>query len=328
MANVVAFDSDLRTFSAEAGEDLSSYQFQPVKWSSGQLVHCSSSGEYAVGILQNKPSAAGQAAVVAYQGISRVKLGYAVSQGNPLRSYSTTGVGPATGSTDFLLGYALSDGSATERIPAMLNFAQGYGTSLARGYVIRGSSAGAQEAYDANDTGKILCGDGTDIKSLALSGDLNAIVPGVTAAVTLSKKLIRASTTLFATALVKASNATPLVLLDHSAMVTATEIASGDVLIFHGAVLQIDGGAANFDNNQNFIAKYQTAGGGATVSLTLANFMNAGADAKMSTMKPIATDAVPEADQDIVLTSSVSPYTAAGDRALNVTTYYSVYTPV
>jgi hypothetical protein len=325
MANVVAFDSDLRTFSAEAGEDLSSYQYCAVKWSSGQLVKCSSAGEYAVGILQNKPSAAGQMAVVAYGGISRVKLSGSVSQGNPLRTSASATIVVATGSTDFLLGYALSDGSTGERIPVMLGLAQGYGTSLARGYIIRGSSGGVQEAYDANNSGYILIGNGTDIASCAVSGDVGL---GATGTVSLNKKNIQTSTTLFATALVKASNATPLVLLNHATLVAAGTIASGDALIFHGAILQIDGGTANFDNNQNFIAKYQTAGGGATVSTTLANFMNAGADAKLSTLKPLATDIVPEVDQDIVLTSSASPYTAAGDRALNVKTFWSAYTPV
>jgi hypothetical protein len=129
----------------------------------------------------------------------------------------------------------------------------------------------------------------------------------------------------FSAAEIIASNTTPLVVLDHSAMVTAGELVATDTLIFHGAILQIDGGADNYDQNQNTIAKYQTAGGGASVSLTLANFFNGGADNKMSTLKPIATDVALEADQDIVLTSSASPKNAAGDRELNVQVFYSIY---
>ena len=139
---------------------------------------------------------------------------------------------------------------------------------------------------------------------------------------------VKAKLLSFTAAEVIASNATPLVALDHSAMVAAGEIASGDALIFQGAVLQVDGGSASYDQNQNTIAKYQTAGGGASVSLTLANFFNGAADGAMKTLKPIATDVVPEADQDIVLTSSASPKSAAGDRLLKGVIYYTVYTPV
>lgn len=143
-----------------------------------------------------------------------------------------------------------------------------------------------------------------------------------------SKELVMAQPFTFNSAAVIASNVTPLVMLDFSALQTAGVVAAGDVLVYHGAILQVDGGTVNYDQNQNFIAKYQTAGGGAAVSLTVANLMNGAADGVMSTCKPIATDLAPEADQDIVLTSSASPKAAAGDRGLSGTIYFSVYTPV
>jgi hypothetical protein len=49
---------------------------------------------------------------------------------------------------------------------------------LARGYIKRGSAAGVVEDYDANDTGKILVGDGTDLNSVAVTGDVTLTAAG------------------------------------------------------------------------------------------------------------------------------------------------------
>lgn len=160
---------------------------------------------------------------------------------------------------------------------------------------------------------------GTVIQALMSQGGADGL---------LNKQHVRLKTFSFTAAQVIAADATPLVILDHSAMITAGEIASGDVLLFEEAIIQMNGGSANYDQNQNTIAKYQTAGGGATVSTTLANFFNGAADGAMSTLKQLVTDITPEADQDIVLTSSASPKNSAGDRPVAGAVAYSVYTPV
>lgn len=51
--------------------------------------------------------------------------------------------------------------------------------SYARGYIIRGGAAD-WEAYGANDDGQILVGDGTDINSVAVSGDVSLTNAGIT----------------------------------------------------------------------------------------------------------------------------------------------------
>jgi hypothetical protein len=126
---------------------------------------------------------------------------------------------------------------------------------------------------------------------------------------------------------VKAGNVTPLVLADFSALSAAGTVAAGDALIFHGVVANVYQGAASYDQNENSIIKYQTAGGGATVSTTLANWFNGAVDGAITTIKPITTDIVPEINEDLVWTMSASPFNAAGDRLLSVTLYYSVFTP-
>jgi len=46
------------------------------------------------------------------------------------------------------------------------------GARLARGYIFRGNSSGVAEVYDANGNGQILVGDGTDLASVSVSGDV------------------------------------------------------------------------------------------------------------------------------------------------------------
>jgi hypothetical protein len=52
------------------------------------------------------------------------------------------------------------------------NLQNGVGQDLERGKILRGDSAGASEEYVASGDGKILVGDGTDVVSVAVSGDV------------------------------------------------------------------------------------------------------------------------------------------------------------
>ena len=62
--------------------------------------------------------------------------------------------------------------TGTKASPTWTKMADAVGDlPLARGFILRGSATGLAEALDANDTGKILVGDGTDVASVAVSGD-------------------------------------------------------------------------------------------------------------------------------------------------------------
>lgn len=195
--------------------------------------------------------------------------------------------------------------------------------SQAQGDILRRGAA-AWERLVAKTVGQILLGDGTDLISAAMGGDATIDAAG---AVTLAKGFIRQITQNFDAATVAAGDATPLVLADFSALQTAGIVAAGDALIFHGLVASLSGGTINYDQNENSIIKYQTAGGGVTVSTTLANWFNGTGPDILQTIKAITTDIVPDADEDLVWTMSASPKNVNGDRLLRVTTYYSVYTP-
>jgi hypothetical protein len=164
---------------------------------------------------------------------------------------------------------------------------------------------------------EVICGQAMQV---AASGDVKAMFcyPGNTV-----RNEIRSVTKDITSAQLIAYSANQIV-VDHSDLVTAGEIASGDHLIFQGAVCQVYGGSANYDNNQNIIFKNTT---GTSLSLTLANLMNGSAAGVTKTCKPLATDIASVAGDDIEFTNSASPKTSTGDRLLRVTVYYSVFTP-
>ena len=130
----------------------------------------------------------------------------------------------------------------------------------------------------------------------------------------LHDELCRCKHLIFDAAQLLAGSTTPLVLVQNS--------DAQKVLIYHGGTMAVIGGTTNYATAYNSIVKYRTAGGGATVSTTVADFLTAGAVGKVSTLKELATDITPEAGQDLVLTFSANP--TLGDRKLLVKIFYSV----
>lgn len=274
----------------------------------GQAIKCSVAGEHAIGILTNAP-AASATALVKTSGVTTAKAGTAGwAAGDALAVEVTSGELVTATDGQYVVAYGLE--AATDGQTKSVLLSQ-HATITVDGQTL------------AN--GKIWVGDGaSDAAAVTPSGDLTMTNAGVA---TLAKGFIRPITTTHNAAAVIAANVTPLVLVDHSALVAAGTIAAGDALIFHGLVENLVGGTISYDQNENEIVRYQTAGGGAIISTTKANFCNGAAAGAMTTIKAITTDVAPEASQDLVLTFSASPFNAAGDRALAVTTYYSVYTP-
>ena len=70
----MAYEMDVLDISLLAAGDLSTYQYRFVKMSADNTVTVCGNGEKAIGILQNKPSVAGQAARVRVFGVSRVEM--------------------------------------------------------------------------------------------------------------------------------------------------------------------------------------------------------------------------------------------------------------
>lgn len=97
-----------------AAADLSSYMDRFVKITAANTVNvCSVDGEFAIGVLKNKPNAAGVAATVEMAGVTKVVAGEAITAGmfvgtandGRAKQVEHTATGADTG--DWVLGQAL-----------------------------------------------------------------------------------------------------------------------------------------------------------------------------------------------------------------------------
>lgn len=106
----MATENRLQTRSYEAGSDLSASQYCFMKITGGQLAVASDGGADAVGVLQDKPSAAGHAGCIAYSGTTKVLAGGTFSAGVRV-SCDASGKAVAIGTGDTGLGTATEDGA-------------------------------------------------------------------------------------------------------------------------------------------------------------------------------------------------------------------------
>jgi hypothetical protein len=104
----------------EAGGDLSAGQFKFVTLANdGQVDLTASAGGEAIGVLQNKPSAAGRAATVAVYGVTKVIAGDTVAAGAKVQS-DASGLAITAASAGHVLGVAITGGAVNEVISILL----------------------------------------------------------------------------------------------------------------------------------------------------------------------------------------------------------------
>ncbi|NIQ91029.1 MAG: DUF2190 family protein [Nitrospinaceae bacterium] len=103
-----------------AAADLSAKQFTFVKIdSNGQAAANTAEGAMVDGVLQNKPAAQGEAAAVAYAGVTKVVAGDTVAAGGKVIS-DTAGKAIPAATGKFIRGTALTGGAADEVISILL----------------------------------------------------------------------------------------------------------------------------------------------------------------------------------------------------------------
>lgn len=102
----------------EAGADLSAVQFHFVVIDSDAQISAAGNGAAAVGVLQNKPAAAGRAASVAVGGVTRVECGGTIAAGADIGS-DANGNAVAATTGDAILGVA-TEGGASGEVIAMI----------------------------------------------------------------------------------------------------------------------------------------------------------------------------------------------------------------
>jgi hypothetical protein len=124
----MAYEIPLFSITLPAQGDLSAKQFYFVKVnSSGQAEVCSANTDIPVGVLQNAPSAAGQAAEVMVVGISKVSGDADLTKGNQIGT-SADGQAAAyvagTDTTKYIVGQVIEDnGAAAGLVTALINCA-------------------------------------------------------------------------------------------------------------------------------------------------------------------------------------------------------------
>lgn len=103
-----------------AGVDLSAKQYHFVSMSAdGQIDPVAAAGADALGILKNKPDAAGKAAAVTVWGIAKVVAGATLAPGDKVRS-SATGQAVAQAASSRELATVITGGVANDMITVLL----------------------------------------------------------------------------------------------------------------------------------------------------------------------------------------------------------------
>jgi hypothetical protein len=120
----------------KANADLSSSQFRFVKFTSGKVAVCSTQGEQAFGVLQDKPAAANRAAAVAAVSgtIVKVEAGAAVSQGADVMTDSS-GRAITWLTKNVKMGQALTAASAAGEVIEIVLLSTGTDVSTAKGTI-------------------------------------------------------------------------------------------------------------------------------------------------------------------------------------------------
>jgi hypothetical protein len=110
--------------SFKAAGDLSSYQYHFVSVSADDTVNYSGDAGRAIGILQNAPNAAGEAAVVRVEGVSKLRAYGAVNRLEKLKSSAQTGYlahgEVAATASDWIGAIALETGTASDDLLTVL----------------------------------------------------------------------------------------------------------------------------------------------------------------------------------------------------------------
>lgn len=105
----MAYEMDVLDVSFIAAADLSNYQYRFVKLTADNTVNICGAGEQAIGVLQNKPTGAGQAARVRVFGVSRITNGTsgAITYGTKAKSAAEGKVIASTTDKDLYFGVVI-----------------------------------------------------------------------------------------------------------------------------------------------------------------------------------------------------------------------------
>lgn len=192
-----------------------------------------------------------------------------------------------------------------------------------RGDILR-RGASSWERHVALTSGQVLLGDGADIKSTALSGDVTVNGSGVTAigadkvlSAMTSPLLLKYASVPVSSAELLAINATPK---------TLVAAAAGYVHIVHAAILVLNYNSAAYANN-GVLGIYETNASGTllTGTLTLASFLAQTADTikELHPTAASATTGLTRVDNKAIVLTQATGESISGNSPINVHLWYS-----
>jgi len=120
------YASDLKTLSADASADLSSYQYHFVTLGASGLALAATRGEEVEGVLQDKPDAANLAGSFGYAGVTPVMCGGTFAAGDPLTNDANGHAIKATLLSDVIHGKAVEIGASGAKASMIVGVAGGY----------------------------------------------------------------------------------------------------------------------------------------------------------------------------------------------------------
>jgi hypothetical protein len=117
----MAYDNQVQSITLPAAADLSAQQYRCLTVDSNGRAAVANATALAIGILQNDPNAAGQAATVAYAGVSKAKAGGSITAGARVTADANGAVIAATTAGDAVIGVALAGAASGDIIPVLIN---------------------------------------------------------------------------------------------------------------------------------------------------------------------------------------------------------------
>jgi hypothetical protein len=117
----MAYENHLQCVTLPASADLSAAQFKVVTVNASGQAAVANATALAVGVLQNKPTAAGQAATVAFGGVTKVTAGAAITAGARVTADANGNAIAAATAGDAVLGVALTGAASGDVFPVLIN---------------------------------------------------------------------------------------------------------------------------------------------------------------------------------------------------------------
>jgi hypothetical protein len=103
-----------------AAADLSAKQFHAMKITGNHTVNTAGAGELSIGVLQNDPKLVGEAATVAFDGVTKAKAGGAIATAGLELAADAAGALVPAASGDYVIGVALAPAASGDIFEMLL----------------------------------------------------------------------------------------------------------------------------------------------------------------------------------------------------------------